>query len=210
MLCSRVFSHWWRGGWMPFRILQHCRYIDLTSATVGRHPEWSFFIGILSFRASSEAIVHEIIELVLLLSFLLEIDLYLILVWALTVAHIKNAVAALRVLERWLFWADYIRVLNREDLAREEGLSRLLSSMRMLPGRIGSISLTLVHSLVNVSVINCLVDFTKDWLELHRAVKRVLGLVKVWDDSFVTLFHHRCLVQGYSFALRGQVQTLLT
>ena len=87
---------------MPFRILQHCRYIDLTSASVGRHPERSFFIGILSFWASSEAIVHEIIELVLLLAFLLEIDLYLILVRALTV-HVEDAVAALCVLDRWLF-----------------------------------------------------------------------------------------------------------
>ena len=88
---------------MPFRILQHCRYIDLTCATVGCHPERSFFIGILSFRASPEAIVHEIIELVLLLAFLLEIDLYLILVRALTVAHVEDAVAALSILDRWLF-----------------------------------------------------------------------------------------------------------
>ena len=103
MLSSRVLSHWRRRGRMPFRILQHCRYIDLTSATVGRHPERSIFIGVLSFRASSEAIVHEIIELVLLLAFLLEIDLYLILVWALTIAHVEDAVTALHVLERWLF-----------------------------------------------------------------------------------------------------------
>ena len=75
----------------------------MTSASVGRHSERSFFIGILSFRASPEAIVHEIIELVLLLAFLLEIDLYLILVRALTVAHVEDAVAALSILDRWLF-----------------------------------------------------------------------------------------------------------
>ena len=103
MLSSRVLSHWRRRGRMSFRILQHCRYIDLTSATVGCHPERSIFIGVLSFRTSPEAIVHEIIELVLLLAFLLEIDLYLILVWALTIAHVEDAVAALHVLERWLF-----------------------------------------------------------------------------------------------------------
>ena len=75
----------------------------MTSAAVGCHPERLVFIGILSFRASPEAIVHEIIELVLLLAFLLEIDLYLILVRALTVAHVEDAVAALCVLDRWLF-----------------------------------------------------------------------------------------------------------
>ena len=202
MLCSCVLSHWWRRSWMSFRNLNHRRYIDLTSAAVGCHPERPFFIGILSFRASPEAIVHEIIELVLLLAFLLEIDLYLILVRALTIAHVEDAVAALSILDRWLFWADYIWVLNRKDLAREEGLSRLLSHLRMLPGRIGSFSLTLVHSLVNVKIILCLVDFTKDWLELCRALERVLGLIEVWNDAFVTLFHYRCLVQGYCFSLR--------
>ena len=103
MLSSRVLSHWRRRGRMSLWILQHCRYIDLTSATVGRHPERSILNGILSFRASPEAIVHEIIELVLLLAFLLEIDLYLILVWALTIAHVEDTIAALHVLKRWLF-----------------------------------------------------------------------------------------------------------
>ena len=179
MLSSSVFSHRRCHGGMSFRILKHRSYIDLASASVWCHPERPFFIGILSLRASPEAIVHEIIELVLLLAFLLEIDLYLILVRALTVAHVEDAVAALSILDRWLFWADYIWVLNRKDLAREEGLSRLLSHLRMLtgwiclighivilPGRIDSFSLTLVHSLVNFKVILCLVDFTKDWLEL--------------------------------------------
>ena len=209
MLSSCVFSHRRCHGGMSFRILKHRSYIDLASAAVGCHPERPIFIGILSLRASPKAIVHEIIELVLLLAFLLEIDLYLLLVRALTVAHVEDAVAALSILDRWLFWADYIWVLNRKDLAREEGLSRLLSHLRMLPGRIDSFSLTLVHSLVNFKVILCLVDFTKDWLELCW-LERVFGLIKVWNDAFVTLFHNRCLVQGYRFSLRWQVQTLLT
>ena len=209
MLSSCVFSHRRCYGGMSFRIFKHRRYIDLASAAVGCHPERPIFIGILSLRASPKAIVHEIIELVLLLAFLLEIDLYLILVRALTVAHVEDAVTALSILDRWLFWADYIWVLNRKDLAREEGLSRLLSHLRMLPGRIDSFSLTLVHSLVNFKVILCLVDFTKDWLELCW-LEWVLGLIKVWNDAFVTLFHYRCLIQGYCFSLRWQVQTLLT
>ena len=209
MLSSCVFSHRRCHGGMSFRILKHRSYIDLASASVGCHPERPFFIGILSLRASPKAIVHEIIELVLPLAFLLEIDLYLILVRALTVAHVEDAVAALSILDRWLFWADYIWVLNRKDLAREECLSRLLSHLRMLPGRIDSFSLTLVHSLVNFKVILCLVDFTKDWLELCW-LEWMLGLIKVWNDAFVTLFHYRCFVQGYCFSLRWQVQTLLT
>ena len=209
MLSSCVFSHRRCHGGMSFRIFKHRSYVDLASASVGCHPERPIFIGILSLRASPKAIVHEIIELVLLLAFLLEIDLYLILVRALTVAHVEDAVAALSILDRWLFWADYIWVLNRKDLAREEGLSRLLSHLRMLPGRIDSFSLTLVHSLVNFKVILCLVDFTKDWLELCW-LEWVLGLIKVWNDAFVTLFHYRCFVQGYCFSLCWQVQTLLT
>ena len=210
MLSSGVLSHWWRRSRTPFRVLQHRRYIDLTSTSIGCHPERTVFIRLVSFRTSPEAIVHEIIELVLLLAFLLEIDLYLFLVRALTIAHVEDAVAALSVLDRWLFWADYIRVLNRENLAREEGVSSLLGRLRILPGQIRSIRLTLVHSLVNVSIINCLVNFTKDRLKLRRAIEWVLWLIKVWDDSFVTLFHHRSFVQSNSLTLSWQVQTLLT
>ena len=71
-------------------------------ATTWCHPERSFFIGIISFRASPEAIVHEVIELVLLLAFLLKIDLYLVLVWAVTIAHVEDAIISLCVLDRWL------------------------------------------------------------------------------------------------------------
>ena len=88
---------------MSFRILKHRSYIDLASAAVGCHPERPIFIRILSLRASPKTIVHEIIELVLLLAFLLEIDLYLFLVRALSIAHVEDAVAALSVLDRWLF-----------------------------------------------------------------------------------------------------------
>ena len=98
-----MLSHWRRDGRMSFWILKHSRYIDFTGASIRCHLERSIFIRVLLLRASPEAIVHKIVELVLLLAFLLEIDLDLILVWALAVADIKHAVAALNVLERWLF-----------------------------------------------------------------------------------------------------------